>query len=249
MIQLFPIKIKIKKQIFDLTHAISSSGFVFEENDIIVISSKFVSISEGSFVDLASVKESSEAKILAKKYHMDPKVVELVLRESDVVFGGLPGFLLSIKNGVLAPNAGLDRSNAPENNIICLPDDPFFSAEKVRMHFIIKYGLKIGVVISDSRLMPTRIGTIGVAVGCAGIEPVEDLRGSQDLYGNIMKYTLKANADALATMGTFVMGETDESVPVVVIRGTNIPMTDRSLTWKDLSINYNNDIYLRGIDS
>jgi coenzyme F420-0:L-glutamate ligase len=248
MIHLIPIKIKKKKEMFDLPHVITSTGFIFNENDIIIVSSKFVSISEGSLLDLSNVKVSLEAKNLAEKYYMDPRVVEMVIRDSDIIFGGLPGFLLAIKNGVLAPNAGIDKSNVPENFIICLPHNAFYSAEKIRLHFLLEYGLKIGVVISDSRLMPTRIGTVGVAVGCAGIEPVEDLRGHKDLYGNIMKYTLKANADSLATMGTFVMGESDESVPVVVVRGAKIPLTDRKLTWKDLAIEYNDDIYLRGMN-
>lgn len=248
MIQLIPIKIKKKKKIFDLPHSITSTGFIFKDNDIIIVSSKFVSISEGAILDLSNVKVSSEAKNLSEKYYMDPRIAEIVLRDSDTIFGGVPGFLLAINNGVLAPNAGIDKSNVPENKIICLPTNAFHSAEKIRLHFLVEYGLKIGVVISDSRLMPTRIGTVGVAVGCAGIEPVEDLRGHKDLYGNIMKYTLKANADSLATMGTFLMGESDESIPVVVVRGAKIPLTDRILSWRDLAIEYNNDIYLRGMN-
>jgi len=177
---------------------------------------------------------------------MDPRFVEMVIRESDIIFGGLPGFLLSIKDGILAPNSGIDKSNVPENYVICLPKDPFMTAENIRTHFLVNHGLKIGVIISDSRLMPTRIGTIGVAIGCSGIEPVEDLRGKKDLWGKKIKYTLKASADCFATMGTFMMGESDESIPIVVIRGSNVPLTDRRLTWKNLAIDYNNDIYLRG---
>ena len=121
--------------------------------------------------------------------------VEMVIRESDIIFGGLPGFLLSIKNGILAPNAGIDKSNVPENYIICFPKDPFTTAENIRTYFLVISWMKIGVVISDSRLMPTRMGTIGVAIGCSGIEPVEDLRGNKDLLGQVFKYTLKATAD------------------------------------------------------
>jgi F420-0:gamma-glutamyl ligase len=117
------------------------------------------------------------------------------------------------------------------------------------MEFLIRSGIKVGIVISDSRLMPTRIGTTGVAIGCSGIEPVEDQRGKKDLFGHIMKFTLKATADALATIGTFVMGESNEAVPLVVIRGSNISFTDRKLCWKDFAIDYQTDLYFRGIQN
>ncbi len=226
-----------------------SSKCEFKDGDILVLSSKFVSMSEGSVLDLQKIRPSSKAKKLAEIYQMDPSFVEVVIRESDVIFGGLPGFLLTIKNGILAPNAGIDKSNIPKNKVICLPLDPFLSAENLRLEFLVRSGIKVGIVISDSRLMPTRIGTTGVAIGCSGIEPVEDQRGKKDLFGHIMKYTLKATADSLATIGTFVMGESNESVPLVVIRGSNISFTDRKLCWKDFAIDYKTDLYFRGIQN
>ncbi len=247
LIILNPIKIKTKTKIFDLYNTIVSSKFKFKDNDILVLSSKFVSMSEGSVLDLQKIKPSNKAKEIAKNYQMDPTLVEAVIRESDIIFGGLPGFLLTIRKGILAPNAGIDKSNIPSNNIICLPNDPFLSAETLRLEFLTGLGVQVGIVISDSRLMPTRIGTTGVAIGCAGIEPVEDQRGNKDLFGNVLKYTLKATADSLATMGTFVMGESNESIPVVVIRGLNISFTDRRLSWEDLAIDYETDIYFRSI--
>ena len=247
LIILNPIKIKTKRKMFDLFGTIISSKFKFKANDILVLSSKFVSMSEGSVLDLQKIKPSNKAKEIAKNYQMDPTLVEAVIRESDIIFGGLPGFLLTIRRGILAPNAGIDKSNVPSNNIICLPNDPFLSAETLRLEFLTQLGIQVGIIISDSRLMPTRIGTTGVAIGCAGIEPVEDQRGNKDLFGNILKYTLKATADSLATMGTFVMGESNESIPVVVIRGINIAFTDRRLSWEDLAIDYETDIYFRSM--
>lgn len=234
---------------FNLFETLISAKYEFKDGDILVLSSKFVSMSEGSIVDLRKIRPSSKAKNLAKNYQMNPSFVEVVIRESDVIFGGLPGFLLTIKNGILAPNAGIDKSNIPSNYVICLPIDPFISAENLRMEFLIRSGIKVGIVISDSRLMPTRIGTTGVAIGCSGIEPVEDQRGKKDLFGHIMKFTLKATADALATIGTFVMGESNEAVPLVVIRGSNISFTDRKLCWKDFAIDYQTDLYFRGIQN
>lgn len=249
MIFVKPIKIKTKKKIFNLFDTLISSKCKFKDRDILVLSSKFVSMSEGSVLDLQKIRPSSKAKKLAEIYQMDPSFVEVVIRESDVIFGGLPGFLLTIKNGILAPNAGIDKSNIPKNKVICLPLDPFISAENLRLEFLVRSGIKVGIVISDSRLMPTRIGTTGLAIGCSGIEPVEDQRGKKDLFGHIMKYTLKATADSLATIGTFVMGESNESVPVVVIRGSNISFTDRKLCWKDFAIDYQTDLYFRGIQN
>ena len=246
LIVLNPIEIKTKREIFDLFDTIISSKFKFKDKDILILSSKFVSMSEGSVLNLQKIKPSSKAKEIAKTYQMDASLVEAVLRESDFILGGLPGFLLTIRNGILAPNAGIDKSNVPTNYIICLPNDPFLSAETLRLEFLTKLGIQVGIVISDSRLMPTRIGTTGVAIGCSGIEPVEDQRGNKDLFGHVLKYTIKATADALATMGTFVMGESNESIPVVVIRDTNIPFTDRTLSWKDLAIDHETDIYFRG---
>jgi coenzyme F420-0:L-glutamate ligase / coenzyme F420-1:gamma-L-glutamate ligase len=243
------IKIKTKKKMFNLFETLISAQYDFKDGDILVLSSKFVSMSEGSVVDLRKIRPSSKAKNLAKNYQMNPSFVEVVIRESDVIFGGLPGFLLTIKNGILAPNAGIDKSNIPSDYVICLPLDPFISAENLRMEFLIRSGIKVGIVISDSRLMPTRIGTTGVAIGCSGIEPVEDQRGKKDLFGHIMKYTLKATADSLATIGTFVMGESNEAVPLVVIRGSNISFTDRKLCWKDFAIDYQTDLYFRGIQN
>lgn len=247
MIYVKSIKIKTKKKKFNLFDTIISSKCKFKDDDVLVLSSKFVAMSEGSILDLRTIRPSSNAKKLAKTYQMEPTFVEVVMRESDVIFGGLPGFLLTIKNGILAPNAGIDRSNIPSHKIICLPFDPFLSAENLRLEFLVRSGIKVGIVISDSRLMPTRIGTTGVAIACSGIEPVEDQRGKKDLFGHIMKYTLKATADSLATIGTFVMGESNESVPLVVIRGSNVSFTDRKLSWKDFAIDYQTDLYFRGI--
>jgi coenzyme F420-0:L-glutamate ligase len=247
LIFLQPIKLKTKKKIFDLFDTIISSKWEFKDGDILVLSSKFVSMSEGSVLDLRKIRPSYKAKKISKKYQMDPLLVEVVIRECDVIFGGLPGFLLTMRNGILAPNAGIDKSNVPSNSVICLPLDAFISADNLRMEFLVKLGIKVGIVISDSRLMPTRIGTTGVAIGCSGIEPVEDQRGKKDLFGHVMKYTLKATADSLATMGTFVMGESNESVPLVLIRGTNVSFSDRKLSWQDFAINYQTDIYFRGM--
>ena len=140
--------------------------------------------------------------MLASKFHMDPKIAEITLRESDYIFGGLPGFLLSIRDGMIAPNAGIDKSNVPRGLIVLYPNDAFKTAENLRLKFLINRNVRVGIVIADSRLMPTRIGTIGVAIASSGFEPVEDERGKKDLFGNVLKVTLKAVADGLEPSGS-----------------------------------------------
>jgi len=244
-VEVFAIKIGRKTRKFDLFKTIVNYGFTFIDGDVVVVSSKFVSISEGSLVQLRRVRPTSKAKKLARKFQMNEHIAELVLREADTIINGIPGFLLCTKDGMLAPNAGIDKSNAPKGKVILYPRDSFASADSLRLKFMSSLGRMIGIVISDSRLMPTRIGTTGIAVGVSGIEPVEDQRGHIDLFGKKLKVTLKAIADSLATIGVFIMGESNESTPVVVIRGAEVRFTNRKLSHLEMTIDPSNDIYLR----
>src|SRR5918912_2676557 len=244
--EILPISINVKKGKFDLFQSLIQSAFKFHDNDIVVLSSKYVSMSEGSVVNLDKIDVSEGARDLAVKYHIYSKLAELIIRESDYIYKGVPGFLLTIKNGMIAPNAGIDRSNVPLGYAILYPHAPFRSAEKLRRKFIIHLGITVGIVIADSRLMPTRIGTIGIAIANAGFEPVEDKRGKKDLFGNILKVTFIAVADSLASMAVAVMGESDESTPAAVIRGTKVIATSRKLTSCDMVVEPAQDIYIRG---
>lgn len=212
-----------------------------------MISSKFVSMSEGALLRLGEIKVSKKARIIATRYKMDPKIAELTLRESDYILGGIPGFLLSIRDGMIAPNAGIDKSNVPPGFVILYPDDAFKTAEYLRSKFLLECRIRVGIVIADSRLMPTRIGTVGVAIACSGFEPVEDERGKKDLFGNVLRVTFRAVADGLAATGVAIMGEGSESIPAVVVRGFKITPTDRSLSKHDMAIDPERDIYIRGL--
>ena len=242
--QIFPIKIPKKAVGFDLFRTIGASGFKFEADDIVVVSSKFVSMSEGSLVDLKNVKVTKKAKALASRFEMDERIAQVALQESQQIVSGIPGFLLTISNGIIAPNAGIDKSNCPPGKIILYPRDCFKSAMQLRRRFLNNLGIRVGIIISDSRLMPTRKGCTGIAVGVSGFEPVEDERGKKDLFGKKLRVTFKATADCLATTGVFVMGESNESIPIVVIRGAQVKRTERNLTTKDLSVSAKIDIYL-----
>jgi coenzyme F420-0:L-glutamate ligase/coenzyme F420-1:gamma-L-glutamate ligase len=244
VVEILPIHIKIQRGRFDLFESLLV--FEYKHNDIIVISSKFVSMSEGSIIKLSKVKVREKAEDLATKSHMDARLTELVLRESEYVMKGVPGFLLAIRDGMIGPNAGIDKSNVPRGYAILYPRDPFETAERLKLKFLAELGKRVGIVIADSRLIPTRIGTTGVAIAIAGFEPVEDQRGRRDLFGNILRVTFKGVADAIATMGVAVMGESDESTPAAVIRGANVIWSDREFSWKDMAVEPSQDIYLRG---
>ena len=245
--QVFPIRIPRKRMGFDFFRTIVDSEFNFQEDDIVVVSSKFVSVSEGSLIDLNSVKATKRAKSLASKFKMDEKIAQIAMEESDYIVSGIPGFLLTINNGMIAPNAGIDKSNSPPGKIILYPKDSFMSAKRLRKKFLENLGISVGIVISDSRLMPTRIGCTGIAVGVSGFEPVEDERGKKDLYGRELMVTFKATADCLATIGVFLMGESNESTPIVVVRGAKVHKTNRNLSMKDMTVKPKIDIYLRNM--
>jgi coenzyme F420-0:L-glutamate ligase len=246
-LEILPIRIPVKTGKFDLYQSFRISGFDFEENDILVVSSKYISMSEGSLLRIDRIKSSEKAKILGSAYHINEKIVELTLREADYIFKGVPGFLLSIKDDILAPNAGIDRSNVPSGYVVIYPRLPFKTADNLRRRFLIDMGLNVGIVISDSRLMPGRIGTIGVAIANAGFEPNEDERGNIDLFGRVLRVSFRAVADTIATMAVAVMGEGNESIPAAVIRGINVTRTDRRLSSRDMTVDADQDLYLRGL--
>jgi coenzyme F420-0:L-glutamate ligase / coenzyme F420-1:gamma-L-glutamate ligase len=245
--EIFPIKIRKKGVGFNLFRAIVDSEFKFQDNDILVVSSKFVSMSEGSLIDLKNVKISKRAKELASRFKLDERIAQVALQESQHIISGIPGFLLTINDGMIAPNAGIDKSNCPPGKIVLYPKHSFKSARQLRKKFFDKLRIRVGIVISDSRLMPTRIGCTGIAVGVSGFEPVEDQRGKNDLFGKKLRVTFKATADCLATIGIFVMGESNESIPIVVIRGADVNRTQRNLSMKDMTVEPKIDIYLRNL--
>ena len=185
----------------------------FEEGDILVLAETAVATSESNIIDLSAVTPSARAKELGEKYRMDPRTVEVVLRESDSVVGGIPGFLLCMKGGTLLPNAGVDASNAPPGCVTPLPADPDLSAVRIRAAIEEQCGVHVGVIIADSRTHAMRLGCSGVAIGSAGIPSVIDDRGRSDLFGRKLEVTKRAVADNIASAAELVMGEADECMP------------------------------------
>ncbi|MGA2122613.1 MAG: coenzyme F420-0:L-glutamate ligase [Methanoregula sp.] len=198
----------------------------FEEGDVLVLAETAVATSEGNVIHLSGVEPSPQAQELAEKYRMDPRTVEVVLRESDSIVGGIPGFLLCMKGGTLLPNAGVDASNAPPGCVTPLPADPDQSALSIKTAIESQAGVRIGVIIADSRTHAMRLGCSGVAIGSAGIPSVIDDRGRSDLFGRTLEVTKRAVADNIASAAELVMGEADECTPAAIIRGIGLPIDD-----------------------
>ena len=250
-VSVYPVKSELKSQQFDLfetlVDSLQRSHIMLESGDVLVISSKYVANSQGRLIEYDNVVPSEESKSLATKFHLSPKIAEVILRESDVVFGGVPGFVITSANNILAPNAGIDKSNAQKGKLILYPTDIYNVAEQLRRKFFLKLAVHIAIIIIDSRLMPARVGTSGVALACAGIEPLSDIRGQKDLYGNPLKVTFQAVADNLASIANLKMGEGSDSTPFAIIKNAGIRLTDRKINQREMTISHDQCVYVRGL--
>ena len=209
-----------------LSNAFDSLGIHPVDGDILVLAESAVATAEDRVVQLCDVTPSAKAKKLAKKYELDAREMELILQECDEIFGGVPGAALTITNGTLSPNAGIDGSNAPDGCVVLLPKDAQKSAALIRAGIEKRYSCRVGVIIGDSRTQPLRLGCVGIALGTAGIIPVEDARGSCDLFGKTLHITQKAVADNLVSASQVLMGEAGEGVPCVLVRGAPVEVVD-----------------------
>jgi coenzyme F420-0:L-glutamate ligase / coenzyme F420-1:gamma-L-glutamate ligase len=220
VIALTPIGTERRSSPFDLVDLVDGLvGRRLRTGDVLVASSKFIAISEGRTLSLDTVVPTAYAKELSSRFNLQPELCELIIRESDEVLGGVVGFVLASKDGLLSPNAGIDKSNIEAGRVVLYPRNALESASAIVDGMEYRHGVRIGVVVSDSRLMPTRRGTIGVALAAAGLEAVLDLRGKKDLFGNILRVTSQAIADDLCSAAQLVMGESNEAVPFVLVRG------------------------------
>lgn len=206
--------------------AIDKQKLGIENGDILAIASKAVATFQNQMTRLDSVEPSERAKKLAGRYDLKPGFVEVVLREADRVYGGVPKALLTLKDNILTANSGVDRKNAPKGYAIMWPNEPFKTAEELRSRIFEITSKRVGVIIVDSRVTPLRLGTTGLALAVAGFEPVKDHRGKRDLYGNTIVITRHAVADDLASAAHLLMGESDERTPLVLIKDAPVKPTD-----------------------
>ena len=220
-----------------------------EDGDVLVISTKYISNSQGRIVDLQNIQISDEGRDVSRKYQLKPEIAEVVIRESDKIFGGIGGFVITSSDNIMAPNAGIDKSNAKKGNIILYPENPYLVAEQLRRKIFLKMSIHVGVILVDSRLMPARIGTSGVAIACAGIEPVLDMRSKKDLDGNPLKVTFQAVVDNLATIANHKMGEGAESKPFAIVRNSGATLTDRKINSQEMAIDPDQCVYVRGLSN
>ena len=191
---------------------------------MLVVAQKIVSKAEGRVVDLATIEPSAKARALAADVDKDPRLVEVILSESVRVVRARRGVLIvEHRLGFIMANAGVDQSNVASADgsprALLLPKDPDRSAEALRRGLEAATGIDLAVVINDSFGRPWRQGTAGVAIGVAGLPAMVDLRGRPDLFGRKLEASVVGFADEIAAAASLLMGQADEALPVVVIRG------------------------------
>ncbi|MEM1575302.1 MAG: coenzyme F420-0:L-glutamate ligase [Nitrososphaerota archaeon] len=209
---------------------IKKEGLCIEEGDIIVISQKIISKAEGRIINLKKIKPSEKAIKIAEITNKDPRLVEIILKESRKIIKACPGHLIvKTKQGIVCANAGVDRSNVAgkEDIVTLLPKNPDYSANKIRKKIEKIYGKKIGVVISDTYGRPLRNGHINMAIGLSGIKPFKDYRGKKDIFGYELKIKNIAIVDEIASAAELIMGQAKERIPVVIIKGLDKKLLQR----------------------
>jgi coenzyme F420-0:L-glutamate ligase / coenzyme F420-1:gamma-L-glutamate ligase len=216
----------------DLTRLVldglARGGIALAAGDILVLAQKIVSKAEGRRVRLADVSPSGRARELARLVDKDPRVVELILEESREVLRARPGVLITLHRlGFVLANAGIDASNvengAGEESVLLLPADPDGSAERLRRGIHAATGVAPGIVINDSFGRAWRLGTVGTAIGLAGVPGLVDLRGRPDRNGRALRVSEVGAADELAAAASLLMGQGDEGRPVIHVRGFPYP--------------------------
>lgn len=231
-----------------LVDSIAAAGVTLQDGDVLAVSSKYSAISQGRVVALDDVQPGDRALELAARFNMDARMAQLVVNEADHIFGGIQmGFLLTAVHGIISPNAGLDRSNIPSGYVVLLPERPYPLAADIRAAMRQRLGVDIGVILTDSWLMPGRLGTTGVAVATAGFRPVMDERGKIDLFGNPMQVTQRGIADQICSVAQMVMGERDEATPIAIVRNTGVPLSDDPIAQEDVSIPWQMCIYVESL--
>ena len=212
-----------------ILEALNRASLSLQDGDALVVTSKIVSKAEGRIFDLNAVVPAEDAIRVADETRKDPRIVELVLRESVAISRQAPGVLITRNRlGFVSASSGIDQSNVDggEDRVLLLPLDPDASARAIRDALVAATGAQVGIVISDSHGRPFRIGNAGVAIGVAGMPALLDLRGHTDLFGRELKMSIQAYADEVASAANLLTGEAAEGLPVILVRGLNFPAQD-----------------------
>lgn len=216
----------------EIARAALAAGLALADGDVVAVAQKVVSKSEGRYAVLDDVVPSARAIDLAATCLKDPRVVELVLRESREVLRAVPNVLVvEDRRGLVLANAGIDQSNVEPDErgrarALLLPEDPDASAARLREGLRRHAGVEVAVIVNDSIGRAWRLGTVGTCIGASGLPGLLDLRGRPDLYGRALQTTEVGYADELAAAASALMGQSGEGRPVVVIRGAERPRSD-----------------------
>jgi coenzyme F420-0:L-glutamate ligase/coenzyme F420-1:gamma-L-glutamate ligase len=245
--ELYALKTGLIKRGDDLVKVIldsmDSQNLKIENGDILAITSKVVSVAEGRTARLSESHPTRKALMLAHDFDLPPAFAQLVLNESEEICDGVKKAILTLKNGVLTANAGVDNKNARSGEVILWPKDSVESAKCVREAILSGTGKNVAVLIVDSGLVPLRIGTSGLALAVVGFKPIRDDRNKMDLYGKKVQITRHAVADDLASAAHLLMGETVEKIPVVLVRGAPVEFDNGAYGSKDVMMPPEEDIF------
>ena len=219
-----------------ILQALERAGIALEDGDILILAQKIVSKAQGRLVNLVTVTPSAQALALAAETDKDPRILELVLRESNEVLRARTGsVIVEHRLGFVCASAGIDHSNVAgeasqdEEWVLLLPEDPDVVAQGIRQSLESSSGKRLGVMVIDSHGRAWRLGTVGVAIGLSGLPGVVDLRGQVDLFGYTLRITQVGVADELAAAASLVMGQAAEGIPVVHARGFPYALREGSL--------------------
>jgi coenzyme F420-0:L-glutamate ligase/coenzyme F420-1:gamma-L-glutamate ligase len=226
-----------------IAESIAVSGLGLLPDDVIVVTHKIVSKAEGRLVDLTTVEPSAQAREYAETWGKDARQVEVVLREARRISRMERGIIIAeTTHGFICANAGVDASNVAPETVCLLPDDPDGSAAEIRSALLRRFGITVGVIVSDSFGRPWRNGIVNVAIGVAGLAPLADYRGQHDAAGYELRASILAVADELAGAAELVMHKLDQR-PVALIRGYAPPTAAAHGTGKDLVMPPERDLY------
>jgi coenzyme F420-0:L-glutamate ligase/coenzyme F420-1:gamma-L-glutamate ligase len=211
-----------------ICQATEKQGTPVQDGDVIVVTHVIVSRAEGAVVNLEKVKPSEFAKTAAERTGKDPRLVEVVLRESKSIVRMREGKLITeSKQGLICANSGVDVSNVSgDSQVALLPEDANKSAQNIRKRIMQIAQKDVAVIVSDTHGRPLRQGEINIALGTAGFEPIRDRRGEKDLFGYTIRIKRTAIADELASAAELVIGQTNEGIPVAIIRGYKYPKSE-----------------------
>ncbi len=207
-----------------LIDGLARAGIAPAARDVLVVAQKVVSKAESRYRDLGAVTPSNRARDLARAVDKDPRLVEVILSESEAVVAHKPGVLVvAHRLGFVLANAGIDRSNvrseAGTERVLLLPEDPDASAATLKARLDAHFKTELAVIVSDSLGRAWRNGVTGIALGAAGLPALRDMIGSKDLFGRTLDVTQTGFADDIAAAASLLMGQADEGLPAVLVRG------------------------------